>query len=230
MNRNNVTFVTFNYDVSLERRLFEIFNTTQFLKGDHVFNSFVEDRILHIYGKVREAHPSKYRPIDRNVFALSPLPLYGNRREAFAAAYKDALNTAFDASKGIRTIGLVDKAENKDTIERAKRVIKDANCVFVLGYGFDSRNSELIGMTEFLRVGNSNKFKCVLFTNYKDSNLINKKISQLLHGSYDQYQAPGPVVRGDLRGHYYCEKSVRDVYGALELDFDAVEELTIGPP
>lgn len=64
----------------------------------------------------------------------------------------------------------------------------------------------------------------VLFTNYGDINRINKKASKTFFGNFHTFLSPNPPTVGMPHGTYYCEKSTRDVYESLALDFDSLEE------
>jgi hypothetical protein len=54
LEKNDVTFVTFNYDVSLEYRLFRGLSAISFFEDDDAIAKFLEgERVLHMYGKIR---------------------------------------------------------------------------------------------------------------------------------------------------------------------------------
>jgi hypothetical protein len=133
-------------------------------------------------------------------------------------ACKEFLDEVYVASSGIRVIDPTDKESDHDLIEAAKQFLKDARCVYILGYGFDENNNKRLGLSALHRGSN----KCVLFTNYNNSNRINKSASRMLIG--DPYQFLTASSHGDQRTGFYFERSTRDTYEALELDFDALEE------
>ena len=64
-----------------------------------------------------------------------------------------------------------------------------------------------------------------MFTNFENRNTINKKASRLLfrkHAEFLDRSALGdPLTK-------YTEKSIRDVYGALQMDFDPLDEMLTG--
>src|SRR5207244_349219 len=107
-----------------------------------------------------------------------------------------------------------------DHIQKARKAISEAECVYILGYGFDQLNSELLKLTEYLRMNRN--AKAVMFTNYDNSGVVNKNAARLL-GLHPNELLPegGRLIPG---GNSVCEKSVKDVYGALALDFDSPEE------
>jgi hypothetical protein len=67
----------------------------------------------------------------------------------------------------------------------------------------------------------SKKTAAVMFTNFNDLNTINKTTGKLFYDNYESFLQT--AIRGDPKSHYY-EKSVRDVYEALEKDFDPLED------
>ena len=86
--------------------------------------------------------------------------------------------------------------------------------------GFEQMNSDLLEFSEYLNMDRSQK--TITFTNYKNSGVVNKNAVRLfgLHPN-DLLPEGGRLIP---RRHSLCEKSVKDVYGALALDFDSPEE------
>ena len=211
---NHINFITFNYDVSLERtlrnglrfiKLFEVNDVNTFLSGS---------RIIHVYGRVRDGHAPAQWPIAGGEH-LTPK----NITPAVAWQYRDAmkktLDVAYQAAKGLRVIDPHDKGSNDDDLMMARRAIHDAKRVFILGYGFDEHNSERLGLRDYLRHTVSPGFKSVAFTNFEDRGTVNKRASKLFYGGVAKEMLAG--------GHQLVdryEKSVRNTYDALAWDFD----------
>jgi hypothetical protein len=130
-------------------------------------------------------------------------------------------DTIYDASRGIRTIEPTEKTVDAN-VECARQAIDDANCVYILGYGFDENNSNLLGLPSSLRLEKSHK--TVMLTNFGNHNSVNKKASTVFFGTPDRLLSDKPAILGSLTGPYLCEKSIRNVYDALALDFDSPEE------
>jgi hypothetical protein len=130
----------------------------------------------------------------------------------------ELFDKVFLASERIRVIEGPDKGTDIETIERAKKFILAAKRVFILGYGFDVNNSERIGL-RYLRVDEDKRR--ISFTNFEDSNRVNKLASKLLLGESDTLLVGrAPIIRKtDLA---YVEKSVRTVYNALAYDFESI--------
>jgi hypothetical protein len=223
--QNRVTFITFNYDVSLERKLYDGLTAIRFFQKENIDAFFSSDRFLHVYGSVRE-HPPWSAADDAPGFATFNYPRSPQGGDHWQRAQK-LLDIAYDASKRIRTIDPHDKGANDTVLTLAREKLASATCVYVLGYGFDRNNNQRLQLEQSLRVESSleqrYKYKSIMFTNYQDRNQVNKRASKLFFNSFDRMLSNQPAIVGDPRGPYFVEKSVRDVYGALELDFDDLE-------
>lgn len=225
--QNNVHFITFNYDISLELHLFGALSSIQRFDLEDIKQFFSGNRVTHVYGQVRKlpalgGGPAFIGPMD---FSMGTRPNASERGTyvGFHQALARAMDFTYEASKNLRTIDPHDKEGDPESLETARLLIRDAECVYILGYGFDRFNSQRLDMDKHLRDGAGQR-KCVMFTNYKDSNLVNKRASNLFFGRPDMFLPPRPPIEGILPGPYY-EKSVRDVYEALESDFESLEGL-----
>ena len=103
-----------------------------------------------------------------------------------------------------------------------KKSNRRCHLVYILGYGFDETNSQLLDLPNSLALEKNHK--TVLFTNFENHNRINKKASTVFFGPPDRLLSDKPAILGALTGDYLCEKSSRNVYDALALDFDSPEE------
>jgi hypothetical protein len=211
--KNKVTFITFNYDVSLERSLYRALTSISMFKPGDV-TSFFSDRILHIYGSIREC-PPMFDPLPPNAFTSAAKVI---ERPSMVKSYLDRIE---EASRGIRVIDPHDKSD-EPTLKKARAAIANADCVYILGYGFDKNNNERLNLRELL---GHPKRKAIQFTNYCDTNRVNKAVSRVLFGDSTQFLSGSASVMGSSKESWYYEKSVRDVYEALEYDLEALEEL-----
>jgi hypothetical protein len=223
---NRINFITFNYDVSLEHHLFgaltsiDLFETRDIR---HFLSS--DDRFVHIYGKVRQnpfddppriSFPSRLAPR-----TTPPNPQRPDVIELFQE-YKTALDAIYNASLDLRTIAPHEKLVN-DHVKKARDALRNSNCVYILGYGFDENNSALLELSDILKLKSGSR-KAVLFTNYGNLNLINKNASRVFFGRDDRLRATDYMILGDPTGDFLLERSTRDVYGALAFDLGAREE------
>jgi hypothetical protein len=102
---NKIQFVTFNCDTSLEYHLFRALMAIDLLKRDDVERFLIEDRIVHVYGKVHEAIPIESDAIDLEAtkalgvdFSKAP-----NYEKEFGGP-KEFLDQCSKASESLRTI------------------------------------------------------------------------------------------------------------------------------
>ena len=213
---NNVNFITFNYDLSLERRLWSGLSALR--QFEDVAAQFLNGRIIRVYGKIRE---SETEVAKRKKWELNTIrATLGISPEGWQDG-KEILDYAFAASKGIRTIA-PKKAVAGPSIEKARRLISEAECVYILGYGFDDTNNQLLDLPNLLKA--SNKSKRVMFTNFENRGVVNKNASRMFfHDNPNFLLADGGQVV-ERRRPFICEKSIKKVYGALAYDFDAPEE------
>jgi hypothetical protein len=230
LGNNQVTFVTFNYDVSLETILQRGLRSfgKELISDQEISDLFDEknQRFLHVYGKicadVREsrAYLSLESPPNNNVEQANLLKM---------GHFQNWFDTAYEASKNLKLVGIHEKPENKETIEKAKQALLAAKNIFILGYGFDAENNKLLDLPQATAAHRVNN-KFIYFTNYENRNAINKRASHLFFdrkdGFLDKYIRDlndfhfSPSLAS--RRNYY-EKSIRDAYQALERDFDFID-------
>jgi hypothetical protein len=178
---NNVTFVMFNYDVSLEYQLYlGIRAIQQFAGTEFVDKFFDESRFIHIYGRIRQGQIATPPIFDLALLeGLTFGVITSPEATTFWSETKNLLDTIYEASKGIRTIAPNEKIISPD-VERAKQAITEAKYVYILGYGFDSNNSRLLDLKNSLALETTHK--SVLFTNFCNYNIVNKNASRLGDG------------------------------------------------
>jgi hypothetical protein len=221
LRENRITFVTFNYDVSLELQIYDGLTATSFFNNEPkcIDNFFGDGRFLHVYGSVRDCPPTKLEEAD---LLLRSQEVLGGQDGQWINQ-KKLLDAVYKASKRISTIETIDKATNQKVIDSAKLAIDKARRVYLLGYGFDRQNSERLGLDMALYRRNSNgkhRAKSIMFTNFHDSNQVNKRASRLFFRTANDLLPNQPAVHGFPEKGFYVEKSIRDTYGALEFDFD----------
>jgi hypothetical protein len=223
---NNIIFVTFNYEVSLEIALFRgLGHLARFTNYAEKF--ITNDRIVHVYGRLRKDPPWQLTQINWEAFGRVSLAGDFVVQAGPPQLWNDVkalLDHAYEASQGLQTIApekaLAESGSIPDHIQKARKAIADAECVYILGYGFDELNSKLLQLPGHLNLGRNSK--TVMFTNYRNSGVVNKDAARLFGIQPNELLMEGGrliPVRDSL-----FEKSVKDVYGALALDFDSPEE------
>ena len=218
---NQVTFITFNYNSSLEHRLFNGLRAHSLFDGPDVNKFLEEKRILHVYGQVRERFDDGMAPIS------TALP---NLKPASHIEMDDAmrrLNTIYASSTAIHTIDGEDKEWNATLLERTRDVIRGAHVVYIFGYGFDRLNSSRIGLGALQ--DNVAHDRTLMFTNFGGHNRVSKSASKLMLPGRDAFVPPAPLIaRRDavverITRSYTYEMSVKNVYDALDQDFKSLE-------
>ncbi len=220
---NNVTFVTFNYDISLETSLYRSLQYIESFNKPDIENFIESDRFLHIYGRIHNQFKKEH-------LTLKTLEEGLPKEEDRAVYFKKHLlifNKVYECSKNIFTMEdcettIGDKNKCEEITKKACEKIASAKHVYILGYGFDERNSKRLKLKEALRDTSSNHKK-IYFTNFGDKNIINKKASKLFFDVPQRFLPPTYIQSIDTRPttmRSYYEKSIKNVYEALEEDFD----------
>lgn len=210
---NKVSFVTFNYDTSLERSLHDALSTIDLVEAKDV-ETFMTQRVIHVYGSVAGTHRF-----------LTPINLVASLQFGKPPLGQDLGFTMFDelidqwhvASKSLRTIDAT-KGENAEALLGIRNLITSADVLYILGYSFEPLNSQRIGLDA---LANSEKKVEVLFTNYGDSNVVNARVSRLIHRN--PIALVGSFNGGNRASGVFSTKSVRTVYRAFADDFEAPE-------
>lgn len=172
---------------------------------------------MHVYGKVREDFKHPPQPLDWQVQRQRPNRMDQAKSDSYIANFGKLLDHVYPASQGIRVIDPKDKGADAEVIRSAREAINEAKQVYILGYGFDKNNSERLELGKLLDYESSNS-KRVRFTNFRNINRVNKQASKIFFGTEGHFSIPGSDIERGGAWHY--ERSVRDVYEALELDFD----------
>lgn len=214
--KNKISFITFNYDVSLENRIFnDLVNNERIPKKDkHKFYNR-DDLVLHVYGSLTQ------KAFENDQYGKFPIikQRYGLNNPKLAIDTKVCLDKAWAAAQNIYTIP-EQKKENNQTLDIAKDKISKAQTIYILGYGFDENNSDLIGLNQINptlpeRIKAKRK---IYFTNYSDSNRINKAAGKLFLNNESTFIGTSLPNFNSLGDDHY-EKSIKNVYDALAHDF-----------
>lgn len=210
--KNRINIITFNYDISLEARLYESLSRIKMFENQYErIKEFIESIIFHVYGSLRDDFTSL------------------NEEE-------DIFKSASEIAHRLRLVH--PKIELKDNCEQfyanLAEKLKSSERIFFLGFGFDKNNSDLIGVFKIFTSGT--KIQNINFINFENHNRINKLISDLLPCKEDTsvrkiiYENAGGVFslilsfknpNGGIEKKFtfWVEKSIRSVYEALEKDF-----------
>jgi hypothetical protein len=155
--KDKISFITFNYDRSLEYFLYDSFDCSfsEFSekKEFNVAQYLKKLKILHVYGQI------------------APLKWQSSEGVDYAPVINEDLLQK--ASKNIRTI--YEEKQNPELTE-AQKILKDADQIFFLGFGYAPENMEVLGLP-----GAISPVKCWVFgtafgLNETEINHIRKQI------------------------------------------------------
>lgn len=142
-------FITFNYDTSLDHHLYRTLHQIELLHGDDV-DKFLVGRIVHMYGSVRLAPVQNVVPM--NIDFQNHVADQGQLNVNWGHC-KASLDMIYDAAANLKVIDPHNKGENEADIVRAKDLIRDAEVVYFLGFGFDQNNCRRLGLDCFVKKG-----------------------------------------------------------------------------
>lgn len=204
---NRVKFITFNYDRSLERTLQQSLAAVGMLNGIHIDAFLRNDRIIHLYGELA-SHVA--------VRSAGYQALEGTFKSAGAIQRISDANALIDiwhaASSNIRVIDPHTKTKAEE-LEPAQSAIVQADAIYFLGFGFDELNLQRLGFPL-----KREKSRAISYTNYNDAMTVNKRAAKA-------FELPALTQQSiSSRGNMTVERSVRNVYDAIELDFGTLSE------
>lgn len=150
---NELDIITFNYDRSLEEFLFRSLFFS-FTGGRGQVADLVKGiNIFHVYGKICNLQWED--------------PMHGQKYST-----NNVLDLAYDLRNNIQII----YDERKGEIEKIAEMIKSAEKIFFLGFGYSQENLEALGLQSLL---NSNQY--IYGSAYKSTEAERTKIKRLLH-------------------------------------------------
>jgi len=130
-NRNEISFITFNYDRSLEQILYEnLTNSFKDVPNDELLKKFERIDIIHVFGKVADLD-------------------WQNKESGIE--YRRDINfvNIQNLIKNIRT--MYEEHENPE-LEDAKELIKNAKRIFFMGFGYAEENMEILEIPQNINV------------------------------------------------------------------------------
>jgi hypothetical protein len=216
--KNQVHFVTFNYDTSLEENLHIQLSTVGVLNQEIVDQFLSRDRLLHVYGSIRDFSNKMADPIRSDLMPTGFLPFQPPRPSDLYRAWKEVLDIAFAASKRIKTIAPHEKVVDGETLSSARVALQAAEDIYFLGFGFDQTNCELLDVEKAIRGPN---LKQIRFTNYGDLPKVNMAAATGMFGASEAYYFfdQGQIGRSPSGLIATWQRSRLNVYDAFEKDF-----------
>jgi hypothetical protein len=151
--KNNVKFVTFNYDRSIERRIYEGLRARRMFEETIIRNFIAKDLILHVYGSVKKFDYS----IDEILPNSTEIETCVQRNPSPPDYIKDSdvvsfLDEIYESAQNIRVIEPQHKKQEEECILKATDAIRNAKNIYILGYGygFDRINSDRLKLREVI--------------------------------------------------------------------------------
>ncbi|MCK4296242.1 MAG: hypothetical protein KAX28_06250 [Candidatus Marinimicrobia bacterium] len=145
INKNRISFITFNYDRSLEHYLFEniyglIKNTGKSRKD--LYDIFKDIPIIHVYGKIG------YLPWEKGFYDIKE----GFKRAHSVLSYGyNNIPEVYVSTQLKNMIELMyDERKEKPEIEAAKKLILSADRILFLGFGYDGINLKILDLPDLL--------------------------------------------------------------------------------
>jgi len=133
--KNKLSIITFNYDRSLEKYLFNTFRYTHKEKGEEECKEMLNQiKIIHVYGSLGRLgwqHDDPNKPVAQVDYAT-----------------KLDRSVVFSASKSIKI--MPEKGELSEEFQEARRWINNAQALYFLGFGYHNTNMMRLGI-EILR-------------------------------------------------------------------------------
>lgn len=176
---NQVKFVTFNYDVSLEYQLYSRLSATPAFISPDLIQNFLNDNIVHIYGRVRDNFMEELGDFD--TMLLTHHHNDPNTRSQIRHRAKVMLDAAYRASQKLKVIAPLEKEADEEDLRKAKEAISRAEDVYILGYGFDQMNNDLLSLSDSLgHVSNSHSPKTLMVTNFDSQPRIQSRVGRVV--------------------------------------------------
>ena len=130
---NHISFITFNYDRSLEQFLFEsLLNSFEGVDEHRAREQLARIPIIHVYGKP------------------APLP-WELCDEPEGLPYGDSELATFNLLDAVDNIHVVHEERANPSLEGARELISQAERIFFLGFGYAKENLDTLGLPTILK-------------------------------------------------------------------------------
>jgi len=212
LGKNQLNIITFNYDLSAETSIQAALSETSFLQSDRISAFMDAPRFLHMYGALRPVN------IGQVHFGALRTAIHTDEAVRIITYANIALNACEEAAQDIRVIDPHNK-DNDTVSKQAQALMQEAERIYVLGFGFDLNNTRRLGFP----LGNPPGFKKIYFTNLDNAMAVNKRV--VAATGIGEFEMPEKWI--SARFNLAAEKSTRDCYQSLALDFGAFEDCSI---
>ncbi len=129
---NNVSFITFNYDRSLEHFLYEgLVNSFNKIPHEKIKEQLSKLRIIHVFGQIAGL---EWQDIDSKI------------------EYRWDVNR-INVGSLITNLRTIYEEEENPELEEARKLIREAQRIFFLGFGYAKENLKLLKIPKILEQG-----------------------------------------------------------------------------
>lgn len=127
LSKNKVSFITFNYDRSLEHYfLTSLCNSFGYVNKSIIMEKLSSIPIVHVYGEL-----GSLEEMDDNYLSFG-----GKCNFIEISKFKDNIKTMYE--------------RNENRNEKIDEILKDAEKIFILGFGFDKENVQFLKLKKYL--------------------------------------------------------------------------------
>lgn len=130
LGKNEVSFITFNYDRSLEHILYESMRNS-FMESteEEILNAVNSIPILHVFGKIADLD-------------------WQNKEKGIP--YKSVRPNNIDLKKFIGNINTINEIDISEMVDSIQKLLKDTKRIFFLGFGYLDENIRFLGFPVIL--------------------------------------------------------------------------------
>ncbi len=129
---NNVSFITFNYDRSLEHFLYEsLVNSFYKIPTKKIKEQLIKLKIIHVFGQVAGL---EWQDLPDKI------------------EYRKNVNQ-IDIQGLVKNIRTIYEEEENPELEEARELIREAQHIFFLGFGYAKENLDLLKLPQILKRG-----------------------------------------------------------------------------
>lgn len=166
--------VTFNYDVSLEYYLFtRIMKSGAFSESEKfAILGKLSSSIHHVYGQVRR-YKWQGGEADNHEYDLTPPP--GSKQDKTKIVWKRI-------HQDYNNIHLISEERCQNLPDEYYDFLKEVKRIYLLGYGFDQTNNELLFRDILANRRNAHKPFGIIYTNYPPRLKISEAVTQFCYG------------------------------------------------
>jgi hypothetical protein len=147
INQNKISFITFNYDRSLEHFLFEnlfglVMNAG--ISRKELLTPFSQIPIIHVYGKLA------YLPWEKGILNENDYWIEEHSAIRYGNEMDNLVDVGFQLQKQNMIEIMYEERKEKPELIEARRLISNAEIIIFLGFGYDQQNLSILQIPKLL--------------------------------------------------------------------------------